>query len=128
MADNYAAIAATFGTSAVISKASKEIGGVHHDKTVPLTSGTATRTVVAASATVVTLLAANAARLGAVIYNDGSNDLRVGLGAVAATATNFTARLAIGTSYEVPAGYTGAITGIWGATPTGSAYITELTI
>lgn len=94
------------------------------------TSSTGTASSVPASATVVTLLAANAARKGATIYNDSATEvLSVFLGA-GASATQFTVKLAAGASiggyYEVPYGYTGIITGIWTAA-VGNARVTELT-
>lgn len=94
------------------------------------TSGTGTSANVASSATSVTLLAANAARKGATIYNDSTSVLRVKLGATA-SATSFSVVLAaltsgIGGYYEVPASYTGIIDGIWDSA-NGAARVTELT-
>lgn len=85
---------------------------------------------VASSATNVTLLAANALRLGATIYNDSTAVLRVKLGTTA-SASSFTVVLAalssgIGGYYEVPNGYTGIIDGVWDSA-NGSARVTELT-
>lgn len=93
-------------------------------------SSTTTVTSVAASASNITLLAANANRLGATIYNDSAAILTVKLGATA-SSTSKTIVLAdnssgIGGYYEVPYGYTGQIDGFW-ASATGSARITELT-
>jgi hypothetical protein len=73
----------------------------------------------------VSLLVANAARLGATIYNDGTANLFVKLGTTAST-TSFTVRVLSQGYYEVPFGYTGAIDGIW-SVANGSARITELT-
>lgn len=89
-------------------------------------ASTATRSSVAASATSVQLLAANASRLDSTIYNDSSAILYVALGTVAATLTNFTVPVAANGYYEVAYGYTGAIQGIW-ASAVGNARITELT-
>lgn len=89
---------------------------------------TAARTQVADSAADVQLLAANAARLGASIQNDSSAVLFVGLGAAAATSTNYTVRLVQNAYYEVPFNYTGEIRGIWASDPNdGAARITEIT-
>lgn len=93
-------------------------------------AGTPALTNVAASATSVTVLAANTSRLGATIVNDSSALLYLKFGATAST-TSYTVVLA-GTAaapfayYEVPFGYTGIIDGIW-ASATGNARVTELT-
>lgn len=94
-------------------------------------SGTATRTDVAGSATSVTILASNANRLGGSIYNDSAAILYLRMGSSAASATDFTVPLApttggIGGYFEIPAGYTGQITGIW-SSATGNARVTEYT-
>lgn len=88
-------------------------------------SSTATVSEVNASATVVTLVASNANRLGVGISNDSSASLYLKLGSTA-TADDYTVKLAQDDYYEPPAGYTGIITGIW-SSATGSARITELT-
>ena len=102
-------------------------------RTIPIAAATPAQSSVTASATNVTLLSANTSRLGATIYNDADKALYVKLGATAST-TSFTAKLApkdatnnIGGYFEVPYGFTGQIDGIWDASPTGSARITELT-
>lgn len=91
----------------------------------PTLSGTATAANVPASATVVTLLAANGSRNGAAAYNDSSAILYLKLGS-GASATSFTVAMAAGSYYEVPANYTGIITGLW-ASATGAARVTEFT-
>lgn len=88
-------------------------------------AATPATTSVAASATNVTLLAANANRLGATVYNDSSVNLFLKLGATAST-TSFTVKLAAAGYYEVPFNYTGIIDGLWDSA-TGSARLTELT-
>jgi hypothetical protein len=88
------------------------------------TAATATLSNVAGSASSVTLLALNAARKGATIYNDSSAILYLKLGATAST-TSYTVQVAGGGYYEVPFGYTGVIDGLW-ASATGDARITEL--
>ncbi len=93
----------------------------------PIVSTTATRTVVADNAASVKLLSANSARLQASIANDSSAALYVALG-VAATTTNYTARVLQWGLYELPLSYTGEVYGIWAADPNdGAARITELT-
>ena len=80
---------------------------------------------VPASATVVTLLAANAARSGATFYSaPGSAVLFLKLGA-AASATSYNIQIAAGGYYEVPAGYSGVVTG-FSATAIGSTLVGEI--
>lgn len=86
----------------------------------------ATVTKVASSASNVTLLAANRLRLGAYIYNDGSGVLYIKCGATAVVADSFTVQLATETGFEIPAGYTGVIDGIW-TSANGAAMVTEFT-
>jgi hypothetical protein len=89
------------------------------------TSSTGTVTSVASSAVSVTLLAANTARRGATIYNDSTRTLYAKLAAVASTVS-YTLQIGAGGYFEVPAGYTGIIDGIWPIV-NGNARITELT-
>src|SRR3990167_4975306 len=90
---------------------------------------------VTASADAVTLLAANLARKGGYIENDADKALYRKFGSAAST-TSYTKKLhpkdasAIGGAVNLADGtrvYTGIVTGIWDAGPTGSARITELT-
>lgn len=90
-------------------------------------AATPSQASVSDSATSVTLLAANASRLGATVANDSSAALYLKLGATAST-TSYTARLVQYGYYEVPYGYTGVIDGIWASDPNdGAARVTELT-
>lgn len=91
----------------------------------PTRPATPTVTSVNDTATSTTLLASNASRLGATVYNDSTVNLFVKLGATA-SATSFTVRLEPNTYYEVPFGYTGIIDGIWASDASGAARITEL--
>lgn len=92
----------------------------------------ATASNVTSNAVSVTLLAANAARKGATIYNASDKVLHLSFQATA-TVDNSVQDLAPevtllnGGYYEVPYGYTGVIAGIWEAGPTGKANITEIT-
>jgi hypothetical protein len=93
-------------------------------------AATGTLSNVSASATSVTVLAANSARIGATITNDSSSVVYLKFGATAST-TSYTVVLAGAVTapfsyYEVPAGYTGIIDGIW-ASAAGSARVTEIT-
>ena len=91
------------------------------------TSATGTPTAVAASATSVTLLAANANRKGASVYNDSTAIMFLTLNATT-TASLYTTQVPPNTLYEVPVTpvYTGAISALW-ASATGNARITEMT-
>lgn len=83
-----------------------------------------TVTSVAGSATNVTLLAANAARRGAAVFNDSTAILYLKLGATA-SSTSHTVQVAASAYYEVPFDYTGIVDGLW-ASATGSARVTEV--
>jgi hypothetical protein len=111
--------ATTRGQRATIDSA----GGV---KTKETRSATGTASTVASSATSVTILAANANRLGASVFNDSTQVLYLLLGSATASATVYSVQLLPGAYYEVPANYTGQLTGIWAAA-NGNARVTELT-
>ncbi len=84
-------------------------------------------TSVAVDDTVDTLLASNANRLGAILWNDGPDNVFVRLGAAATTAA-FTARLSSKSEWEIPDPvYTGIITGICDTGLTATMLCTELT-
>lgn len=87
-------------------------------------SGSAALTSVASSASSVSLLAANAARKGIVLFNDGTQIAYV---AYAATATSsaFTIKMFPGSFLEPQTNYSGAISAIW-ASANGSMRVTEL--
>lgn len=86
---------------------------------------TAAITQVASSATVVTILALNAVRKSAYIYNDSTSALTIKLGS-AASATSKTLVMAAASYYELPQpAYTGVITGFW-TSANGNAYVTEV--
>lgn len=76
------------------------------------------------SATSVTLLALNAQRREAVIYNESSAALYVKFGATA-SATDYTVLLASGDTLQTR--YRGQIDGIWASDAGGAAQVTELT-
>lgn len=90
-------------------------------------SSTSTLSNVSSSATNVTLLASNANRLNAAIFNDSTQILYVKLGTTASTSS-YTVQIAAGGYYELPTVniYTGIIDGIW-ASANGNARVTELT-
>lgn len=91
----------------------------------PTRPATNTTTSVSASASSVTILSANANRLGATIYNDSTSACYIKLGTTASTAS-FQVKVFSQDYYEVPFGYTGRIDAIWDSA-TGSARIGELT-
>lgn len=94
----------------------------------PHQGSTATRTQVNDDATSVTILASNAARKGGVIANDSSAILYLAYGSVAATTTNYTAKLYQDQVHEILPCYTGQIVGIWSSDPNdGGARVTEIT-
>lgn len=94
----------------------------------PATTGLCTFSSVASAAASTSLLAANARRKGATIFNTDANALCVRLdGGTATTTTGFNVRLTQNQYYEVPFGYTGAITGIWEADGAGAANLAEFT-
>jgi hypothetical protein len=72
-------------------------------------------TSVAASTTSVALLASNSNRKGATFWNVSADTLRLECGATA-SATLFTALLGSGDFFELPFGYTGAVSGVWTGT------------
>jgi len=86
-------------------------------------------TNVGASATNVTLKAANANRKALYVFNAGTNNLFVKLGATATTTTSFTAMIPPNGFWELPDDpiYTGIVDGIWSATGGSGANVTELT-
>lgn len=91
----------------------------------PIPASTSAITPVAAANATTTVLAANANRLGATVYNNADKTMYLAL-ASGATNTNFTVALdANGAYYEVPFSYVGIITAYWDAGVTGSAYATE---
>lgn len=91
---------------------------------------TATRSSVAASETVVTILAANSSRLGATVFHDGGGARRLWLALGSGAAeTDYTVELRGGDYFQIPFNYRGVITGVWnndGGSNT-FARVTELT-
>lgn len=88
-------------------------------------AGTGTTSSVPANVANVTILAANANRLGATIVNDGNANLYLKMGATA-SLTDFTVKVPANGYYEVPFNYTGIIDGIWNVA-NGNARVTEFT-
>ena len=91
----------------------------------PVTAGTGTASTASVTNSNTTVLASNGSRLGATIYNEGTVPCFVKLGSTA-SATTYTVKMVVDGYYEVPAGYTGIITGIT-ASGTATLRVTELT-
>lgn len=90
----------------------------------PATSGLTSVTAAVASTT---LLAANAARKGGLVFNDSTANLFLGLTAAAVSQTAYTVKIPAGGLFELPwPVWTGQLTGTWDAA-NGAARITELT-
>ena len=87
------------------------------------TVDTATISVVASSATNVTLASANTARQNITLYNGADKSCYVKMGATA-TSSSFTVKMVTNSYYEALE-YTGIIDGIWEAGPTGNMLVTE---
>lgn len=75
------------------------------------------------------ILAANEDRVGALIENQSSAILYLLLnsGTASVAAGGYSVSLSQNETFEVPAGYTGAINGIWASDAGGYANITEFT-
>jgi hypothetical protein len=89
-------------------------------------SATGTQTIVAGSATDVTILASNSSRLGGSVFNDGVAILYLLLSSATSSNTVFSIALGPSQYFEIPFGYTGVLKGLW-ASATGSARVTEFT-
>lgn len=88
-------------------------------------AATSSVTSVAASATNTTLLASNANRIFASIYNESNKTAFIKLGTTASN-TSYTILLMPNAYWEVPNDYTGEIDAIW-SSANGNARVTELT-
>jgi hypothetical protein len=84
-------------------------------RVIEYTASGSTETNVAASMNDGTILASNASRKGASIYNDSTSSsyLYLLLSNASSSASNFTIKMAPGGYYELPAGYTGPVKGLW---------------
>lgn len=87
---------------------------------------TGTQSNVSASASDVTILASNALRRGASVFNDSTALLYLLLASATSSTTVHSVQVKAGGYFEVPFGYTGIIKGIW-ASATGAARIMEYT-
>lgn len=90
-------------------------------------SNTAALTTVAAATTSVTVLAANAARRSAILYNASTSDMYLKYGTTA-SSTSFTILVPSNSTVTLLGSeYAGILTGIWN-TANGSMYVTETSI
>ena len=85
----------------------------------------ATVASVAAAVADTTLLAANASRMGASVFNASTAILYLNLG-TGASAASYTVRMTPNAYYEIPFGYSGQINGYWAAA-NGAALVTQVT-
>ncbi len=86
---------------------------------------TSIQTSVASSATDVTILASNALRKGAIVYNDSTAILYLLLSSGTSSNTNYSLQLVSQGSIVLSQGdYSGVVKGIW-ASANGSARVTE---
>jgi hypothetical protein len=81
-------------------------------------------TVTASAAT--TLLAANANRIFASVYNNTNKNMYIALGSVANATTNFSILLITGSYWEVPNDWTGSISEFSPSGASGNVLVTEL--
>jgi len=118
---------ATLATNVGAANASTLRVALAAGSTVGIGAAPATSTVTSVAAAIAStqLLAANAARVGASIYNDSAAEMYLKHGA-GASNVSFSVDMLPGSYYEIPYGYTGVIHGIW-ASATGSARVTEFT-
>jgi len=94
----------------------------------PIKSNTCTFSTVGDSDSSVTLLASNSRRKGASIVNTSTAILYLRMdGGTATATTGYNVPLIQGGYFEVPFGYTGAITGIWASDAGGAANVAEYT-
>lgn len=91
-----------------------------------LVSDTAVPTIVPASVTSVTILAANDSRLHGMVFNDSTAVLYLLWGPGPASSTNYSVKMAPNDFYELPRvnPFVGPLTGVW-SSATGSAHVTE---
>jgi hypothetical protein len=90
-------------------------------------SATSAVTSVAGATSSTSILASNANRIAASVYNNTTKNMFVLCNSGTASASNFTILLMQGSYWEVPSDYTGAINAIWSSGVSGSALITEFT-
>ena len=94
----------------------------------PITSNLAVFSTVGDTTSNTTILASNRQRKGATIVNTSTAILYLRFdGGTATATTGHNVQLAQNDYFEVPFGYTGAITGIWASDAGGAANVAEFT-
>ena len=102
-----------------------DINGTQFTRDAPSNTGTLSNVAAATAST--TLLAANAARRNAIVYNDSTSDMYLKYG-TAASSTSFTLYVPSLATVAIPGSeYAGIITGIW-ISAAGNARVTETTL
>ena len=89
-------------------------------------ASTSAVTSVASATSNTVILASNATRVFAAIFNGANKTMYIKLGTTASTSS-YTIQLFSGSYWEVPNDYTGEIDAVWATGPTGNALVTELT-
>lgn len=90
-------------------------------------AATGTNSSVASSSSAVTVLAANAARLGAAFFNESTQICYLILSTTTPTSSAYTVQMAASSYYEIPNNYTGIVKGIW-VSANGSMRVTEFSV
>jgi hypothetical protein len=90
-------------------------------------ANTSAVTTVAGATSTTSILASNANRQFAAIYNNTNKNMYVLLGTGTASSSNFTTLLMQDVYWELPVDYTGAVQAAWANGVTGNALVTELT-
>jgi hypothetical protein len=117
------------GTAGTPSAGVVSVQGVSGGTRIPVltdTSSTANITSVAGSTSNTSILAVNANRVLATIFNGTNKTMYLALGTTAST-TSYTIQLAQNAYWELPLSYTGAISAVWASGVSGNALVTELT-
>lgn len=89
-------------------------------------SSTSAITSVASATSSTSILASNASRILATIYNGANKTMYLALASTAST-TSYTIQMDANSYFELPADYTGAISAVWANGVSGNALVTELT-
>lgn len=113
------------------TQAENYVGGsavsISNQLQVASSAATATVTSVSASATSITILASNASRKGAMLFNDSNQTLYLLFGSGVASASNYSVRIPSNSYFDLDMPvYTGQLNGLWNSA-NGSVKVTELT-
>ena len=114
-------------TTGQLSALSLDVAGNLRVTALTNKASTSDVTSVAGTTSSSAVLASNANRIFASIYNNTNKNMYVLLGSGTASTSNFSILLMTTAYWEVPNDYTGAINAIWAGGVSGSALVTELT-